>query len=217
MMNYVKNILISGIVIGFILSPLQCVGWEYVEPNDALETPWAIEAMDYFAKILKVDGQIKTYPNCIITRGEGIKMIIFCFDLLSYDNIYNFIDVDKEEWYYYYICSAYHIGLIQGNEKGEIHPEDNLTREDAAHMIYKICNILEYPFQEETEVSAFEDEAEISEYAKDSVVILHKNGIIQGEGEGYFCPKEMITRAEMMQMCYNALMKCQSQGILILE
>ena len=107
--------------------------------------------------------------------------------------------------------------MIQGNEKGKIHPEDNLTREDAAHMIYKICNILEYPFQEETEVSAFEDEAEISEYAKDSVVILHKNGIIQGEGEGYFCPKEMITRAEMMQMCYNALMKCQSQGILILE
>ena len=49
----------------------------------------------------------------------------------------------------------------------------------------------------------FFDENEIADYAKNSVELLYKKGIINGMDEGIFAPKAMVTRAQAAKMIYE--------------
>ena len=51
----------------------------------------------------------------------------------------------------------------------------------------------------------FDDVAEISDYAKDSVKQLVKKGIISGVGNNLYSPKSNATRAQAAQMIYKVI------------
>ena len=53
----------------------------------------------------------------------------------------------------------------------------------------------------------FEDDAEISDYAKKAVFALGGADIIKGRGNNMFVPKATITRFEAVQLIYNAFLK----------
>ena len=52
----------------------------------------------------------------------------------------------------------------------------------------------------------FADDDDISDYAKEAVVMLRRIGIVEGSGNNMFAPKLNATRAEAAAMLYRTLL-----------
>ena len=111
-----------------------------------------------------------------------------------------FTDVDNEEWYAEAVYTAAERGLVSGSD-GMFRPNDNITREDAAVIMYRLLS----QSRELYGGYIFTDRSEISQYARDAVGALAARGYIQGVSDGVFAPKAELTRAQATQMIYNVL------------
>ena len=65
----------------------------------------------------------------------------------------------------------------------------------------------------DTEVGKYADAENIEAYAVPYVAYLTKAGVVQGNPDGTFRPKDKITRAEAAQVLYN-LYKLDIDGLL---
>ena len=92
-------------------------------------------------------------------------------------------------------------GIINGDEKNYFNPNEHVTREDAAVMIYRTLNT----DIADNKICNFTDNDEISGYAKEAVGALYNKGIINGMGNGMFEPKSNSTRAQICVLIFNAL------------
>jgi hypothetical protein len=63
-----------------------------------------------------------------------------------------------------------------------------------------IQNVGKYTLSNKVDAVNFADSSKISEYAKDSVSVMQKAGIISGQGKNKFAPKAQTTRAEVAAM-----------------
>ena len=116
------------------------------------------------------------------------------FSGLKGDTDFAFDDVLPDTWYYDYIKTAYSTGIISGISDNLFGTGNSMTREDAVVVIARCMNIIGIDANDEREYSVFFDENEIADYAKNSVELLYKKGIINGMDEGIFAPKAMVTR-----------------------
>ena len=85
---------------------------------------------------------------------------------------------------------------------GFFRPNDNITREDAALIVYRWLSRKDEKFLTK---KYFSDRGSISEYARDYVNALAGAGILNGNENGEFKPQNSITRAEAAQLIYSAL------------
>ena len=116
-----------------------------------------------------------------------------------------FSDVDENAWYYDYVCDAASIGLICGVGDGRFLPDENITREEAAVIMYRFAeykNKSLLPFRMNIN---FDDEEDISDFAVGSIDALYTAEVINGSDDGNFYPKKSISRAESATMIYNLL------------
>lgn len=158
-------------------------------------------AKDY-AKKLKNKGIISGRENNMfcpddnVTRAEFVKMLLAAIGGKT-SNIVYFSDCAETDWFFTYVSGAKEAGIVYGNGT-EFNPMENITRQDAAVMIYRVLNT------SETAEASFGDTTEISDYARDAVGYLSKLGIINGS-DGNFMPKNNATRAEAAVMICNML------------
>lgn len=180
-----------------------------IEAFSDLETvPWAKEAILALeaADILNGREYGKFYPSDYIKREEFAKVLVSAFKLSGESEV-SFKDADSSAWYYNYIIAAYANGIIKGN--GDYFGiGENLTRQDMAVMIGRILESkMELP---EVEESNFEDNEQISDYAKKYVACLSKLGFVSGVGDNYFEPQRPITRAEVAKVIYGVMKEVDS-------
>ena len=157
---------------------------------------WAKEYIDELVEKGSIsgyeDGTFK--PDNTITRAEFTKIIVSVFGL-SGNSISEYSDVPDGAWYSEYIAKASANGVIYGSD-GMFFPNKNITRQDAALIIYRVLKLKNI----ETQVGdTFADFEEISDYAKDAVAGMSGIGIISGY-DGNFMPNNNITRAEAATM-----------------
>ena len=155
------------------------------------------------------DGTIR--PNQEVTRAEFAKMVVQSFELgtpinsASAENggfstaavaaAVNFKDVLPGEWYYNSIAEAVEAGIIKGHSDNTFKPNDLITREQMASMVSRalkakgiIINV------SETKAMDFTDASLIRDDHKDDVRILTHLGIITGNENKTFKPKDSSTR-----------------------
>ena len=167
--------------------------------TDVTSEHWAYESVKalFDAGVINgfEDGSFK--PEDSVTREQFVKMLVAAFEMKG-DADASYSDVPKNAWYYeaVAIATANDITKGYGNEFGV---GKKITREDAAVMIYRIVKATQ------AEVSAFDDDASISSYAKDAVYGLSNAGVINGMGDGSFAPKANLTRAQAAKIIYTAL------------
>lgn len=169
--------------------------------SDMAEVKWADDAVNYLRKrgVVSGDGG-KFYPNNSVKREEFVKMVVLAFDLYDESAQVNFGDVKDGDWYYPYIASAVKAGLIQGVSADSFGTGSKIIRQDIAVILARALG-------NETEMTprSFQDEHEISEYAKKAVSKLSALGIISGMSNGYFAPKNYATRAEAAKLVYETI------------
>ena len=120
-----------------------------------------------------------------------------------------FTDVPTTHWAYNSIKVMASVGIIQGFGDGTFHPDEYISRQDAAVLVDRILLALGTPLYVEG-VGSVTDASTISTYAQVAVLLLVKNGIITGYPDGSFRPRNTITRAEVVAMMKRALDKYNS-------
>ena len=125
-------------------------------------------------------------------------------------------DPNKKE-----INKAYKLGITAGTSSTTFDPSRNITREELATMLCR--GIKKYKFHDwtldtdymyyiqGTSGKKFEDDSEISDYAKNSVYFMSSAGIIKGVDSNNFAPKASVTRGNAL----NYGMATREQAIIM--
>ena len=110
-----------------------------------------------------------------------------------------FTDVSGSEWYAKGVAWAVANGIADGYGDGRFGPNDNITREQLAVMLWRYAGS---PAAAGKELR-FIDADYIGGYALDAVRWAVENGILNGYGDGQLDPKGLATRAQVAQMLKN--------------
>jgi len=139
-------------------------------------------------------------PNNNITRAEFAKLVVLALEPDGNEQK-SFSDVNRNDWFYEIVMRCAAAGIING-DGGLFRPDDLITREEAAAMLYRATD-----FSDNGHELGFSDNDMISDYAKDCVRVLCANQIISGDEKNCFNPKSNTTRAEASALIYRILNK----------
>lgn len=174
--------------------------------SDIPDDYWAKEAINYLAEKKIIDGKEDgTFdPDADVTREEFAKMVQIAFFRYSigFASDPDFLDLDKNMWYYKYVTELYKNGVIKGFSDTEFGVGESIIKQDAALILNRVIAKKNYDIKDKTDTEDFKDSNEISSYAKSAIDSLRRKGILSGE---YFEPQRNATRAEIAQMIFNLL------------
>ena len=84
-------------------------------------------------------------------------------------------------------------GIIYGMDDGTFAPDDNITREQAAAILYRTAGFLGNKTIVEPNGTTFDDGKLISDWARESVSIMNSMKIMEGVSDTEFAPKGNYT------------------------
>ena len=104
------------------------------------------------------------------------------------------------------VVEAYALGIVNGVGNGRFAPDESITREEAAKMLWNAAALLGY--QPTEEPLDFADKDEISDWALESVNAISSisgagRPIMQGTGNNRFSPKDSYTREQAVATVYR--------------
>ncbi len=170
--------------------------------NDLSGFPWAEKAINSLFKkqIVSGVGDGMYDPYGMVTREAFVKMVVLAKGKYNESLISDYDDVERGAWYESYIASAKNAGLVNGISDTTFGVGSEIRRQDAAVIIARSMDNIgtESDYR-------FNDDGEISNYAKSAVYGLYEAGIINGMDNGLFEPKGNLTRAQAAVMIYNML------------
>ena len=114
-----------------------------------------------------------------------------------------FTDVDNSQWYAEGVAWAEAQGIIGGYGNGQFGPNDNITREQLAVMLWRYAGS---PAATDRELH-FADADKVSDWAMAALRWATEKGIINGKGGGILDPQGPATRVQTAQMFMNFLKK----------
>ncbi len=166
--------------------------------SDLPTTHWAYESVNTLSEKGVIngfeDGSFK--PENTVTREQFIKMLVSAFEL-SGEAECDFIDVENGRWSETFVKIAVANGITNGVSADVFAPEATVTRQDAAVMLYRVCNVKNIALSGKTELT---DGDTVSDYAKESVSSLAGAGIINGFEDGSFKPFGALTRGQAAKL-----------------
>ncbi|WP_160646132.1 S-layer homology domain-containing protein [Chengkuizengella marina] len=155
--------------------------------------------------ILNGISETKFAPNEVTSRSQLAAMLVRSLDLKSNkDYASTFTDVKGTEWFVDELNAAVEAGIVKGYNDNTFKPNDLITREQAAAMIYRAMELVQF---DESKLNQslivkdkFSDYAEISNWAKEELEVMVQTGIIGGKTENTIAPSAHATRAEVAVM-----------------
>ena len=107
------------------------------------------------------------------------------------------------------ILSMYRNGVINGKSATTFDPQGQITRQEAATILYRLCNAVGYKLPKGN-ADNFADSAKIAPWAKDAVAAVSAAGIMNGVGNNNFAPTAVYSceqSALTLLRTYNLLTK----------
>ena len=168
--------------------------------NDISNYTWASEAIEglYYAGIINGMEEGVFNPAGSVTRKQFCKMVVQLFNVLDYESVSAFNDVDTNAWYAPYISSAIKSGYVQGQSTEYFGVGESIMRQDMATILYRALGS-----QGKATVLSFNDNDKIADYAKDAIAEFVGLGIINGYEDGTFNPRGTATRAEAAKVIWG--------------
>ena len=142
-------------------------------------------------------------PNGDMTRAEMAAIINRSFGCYKTADISQYNDVSKSKWYYKYVALAVQMGTYNGRSASAMAPDAPISRQEAMTVVARALE-LDYDSYSKTDLSAFSDRSEISNWALPYVRAMVGTGYIHGRGK-ILAPLDNITRAEFAQIFYNII------------
>lgn len=187
--------------------PTKGPGYINASFNDMGAFAWAVPAVNdlYERGVVTGVGNHLFAPDRAVTRAEFITMLMRGFSLIGDDATCTFADIKDGDWCYDAIAMAASMGIVNGRPDGTFGVNDQISRQDMAVMCVRLADAIGMQLEELKTYEAFTDEADVSDYAKESVEKLYKSGIVNGTGEGAFAPLGNANRAQAAKIIYEMI------------
>jgi hypothetical protein len=162
---------------------------------------WAEDAIWVFEKNGWVNGISETIfaPEMGMTRGMFVTILGRMNQVNAGAVASEFVDVNPGKYYTGYIQWAYESGIVSGVGDSRFAPDRNITREEMAVIVNNYLKIKNYTLTERDDM-VFQDESEISDWAKSAVHRLARCGIVTGKGDSRYDAHAGATRAELVSI-----------------
>ena len=142
-------------------------------------------------------------PNGAMTRAEMAAIINRSFGCYVKADISKYTDVSKSKWYYDDVAMAVQMGTYNGRSSSTMAPDAPISRQEAMTVVARALE-LDYDSYSKTDLSAFSDRSEISNWALPYVRAMVGADYIHGRGK-VLAPLDNITRAEFAQIFANII------------
>ena len=138
-------------------------------------------------------------PETDITRGMFAYAIYRREGLPETDSQNMFEDVKADTYYEKAIAWATENGIVAGYDDTHYCPDDQITREQMAAILYRYAQFKDYDVSvgEDTNILDFTDALDISEYAIPAIQWAVGDSVITGFEDGTMRPKANANRAQM--------------------
>ena len=173
--------------------------------KDYDRTAWYAEAVSAAVDNGLLYGKSATVidPNGDMTRAEMAAIINRSFGCYVKADISKYKDVSKDKWYFEDVAMAVQMGTYNGRSNTAMAPDAPITRQEAMAVVARALE-LDYDSYSKTDLSAFSDRSEISNWALPYVRAMIGADYIHGRTKGLE-PLDNITRAEFAQIFHNII------------
>ncbi|EFM09467.1 Glucan endo-1,3-beta-D-glucosidase [Paenibacillus curdlanolyticus YK9] len=144
------------------------------------------------AGIMKGFSDGRFHPNDSVTRAQFAVILNSLFGFAANDKS-AMSDVPAGAWYEEALQKAKAAGYMKGYPDGSIHPNDTVSRQDAAVMLTRVFQLIAGSKQSST----YTDSSAIASYAREAVGIMATNGYLSGYANGSMLPAKSLSRAEI--------------------
>ncbi len=168
--------------------------------NDVAPSDWFSASVEYATEKGYFSGvsdtEFEPYTN--ITRGMLITVIGRMAKANPESTDMTYTDVNKNMYYAPYIAWGTENGIVSGYSDTEFAPDELVTREQVAAMLYRYAKYInaDVSVGEETNILSYKDADKISEYAIPAIQWACGSGIMSGYTDGTLRPQNNATRAE---------------------
>lgn len=135
-------------------------------------------------------------PNLSTTRGMITTVLWRMAGQPAAAAASPFTDVTAGSWYYDGITWAQVHDIVSGYDNGLFGPEDAITREQLAAILYRYACFKGYDVSAKAPLDRFTDGRQTSPYALETVQWAVAAGLLTGKGNGLLAPQATATRAE---------------------
>jgi hypothetical protein len=176
-----------------------CPSEKFTDVNTGL---WYHEAVDYVLEkgVMEGNGNGTFTPNANLTRGQLAQILYNVAGKPEVTTENPFTDVPDTQWYAKAVIWAAQAGVVEGYGNGKFGPNDKISRQDLAVMLWRYAG---KPEATQTALD-FTDAAQVSDYAEQALLWANEVGIVQGD-KGKLNPKGNATRAEAATMLMRYL------------
>lgn len=138
-------------------------------------------------------------PNQTTTRGMIVSMLARLEGVTSAEDA-GFADVAANDWYATAVNWAASVGVVNGYEDNTFRPNDAITREQMAAILYNYADYKGYDVSARADLSDYADAASISSWAEDVLAWANAEGLINGMTATTIDPQGATTRAQTAAM-----------------
>lgn len=177
--------------------------------SDLTADKWYTDAVEYVKSAGLMNGTSATAfePNSGLTRGMTAAILYRLAGSPAVTGESAYTDVSDDAWYADAIIWATENGIVKGYGGGLFGPNDTISRQDLAVMLYNYAVLKGYDTtQGGMAIREFDDYESISDYALTAMDWAVNAGILEGS-EGSVTPLGTATRAQaatiLMRVCKN--------------
>ena len=165
--------------------------------NDVQSGSWYHYYVDYVVENGLMNGtSASTFaPEGSMTRGMLVT-VLWRYAGMPKEGSNTFSDVPNGTWYTDAVAWAAHNNVVSGTGNGKFAPNDNITREQLAVILYRYCRNQGIDVSGKASLSSFSDSAKVSSWAAESLQWAVNEGLLEGSG-GKLLPQGNASRAQV--------------------
>lgn len=167
--------------------------------SDVTEADWFYDAVDYvFRHGLMTGTSDTTFSPGLTTNRAMLVTILYRLEgSPEAPSRAPFGDVPAGEYYAAPVAWAAWHGIVTGKTAASFAPQDPITREQMAAILYRYAGYKGYDRSRQGDLSQFADQDQIQDYARAALSWANGEGLITGKGEGILDPQGPATRAQV--------------------
>ena len=173
--------------------------------SDVSASAWYADAVAYVTDNGMMQGNAGRFmPNDNLDRAMMAQILYNLEDNPAVNGGSAFGDVGSGAWYANAVIWASANSVITGYDNGNYGPNDSITREQMALMLYRYAALKGYETtQSGAGLTGFADAESVSSWASEAMTWAVNAGVINGKDGNRLDPQGTATRAEVAQVLMN--------------
>lgn len=160
---------------------------------------WYFDAVTYVTENNLFDGitDDEFAPDTPMTRAMLVTVLYRYENPSSLSDEMIFTDIPTDAWYSDAVKWASENKIVDGVTDTEFMPDNAITREQMAAILYRYANIKDVEISSDDDVLSYTDASDISDYALPAMKWACSTGIINGTSDSELSPQDTATRAQV--------------------